>query len=34
VYQVQDVFDNSEDRVRKVHRISKNALDSVAARPD
>jgi gas vesicle protein len=34
VYQVQDVFDNSEDRVRKVHRTSKNALDSVAARPD
>jgi gas vesicle protein len=34
VYQVQDVLDNSEDRVRKVLRTSKNALDSVAARLD
>lgn len=34
VYQVQDVLDNSEDRVKKVLRTSKNALDSVAARLD
>ncbi|HEX6504307.1 MAG TPA: YtxH domain-containing protein [Terriglobales bacterium] len=34
VYQAQDVLDHSEDRVRKVLRTSKNALDSVAARLD
>ena len=34
VYQVQDVLDKSEDRVTKVLRTGKNALDSVAARLD
>jgi len=34
VYQVQDVLEDSEDRVKKVLRTSKNALDSVAARLD
>jgi gas vesicle protein len=34
VYQVQDVLDKSEDRVTKVLRTSKDALDSVAARLD
>lgn len=34
VYQVQDVLDDGENRVRKVLRTSKNALDSVAARLD
>ncbi len=33
-YQVQDVLDKSEDRVTKVLRTGKNALDSVAARLD
>ncbi|HEY4818357.1 MAG TPA: YtxH domain-containing protein [Candidatus Acidoferrum sp.] len=32
VYQVQDVIDKSEDRVTKVLRTGKDALDSVAAR--
>ena len=32
VYQVQDVLDKSEDRVTKVLRTGKDALDSVAAR--
>lgn len=34
VYQAQDVLDNSEDRVRRVLRTSKNALETVAARLD
>jgi len=34
VYQVQDVLDKSEDRVTKVLRTGKNALDSVDARLD
>lgn len=34
VYQFQDVLDKSEDRVTKVLRTSKNALDSVASRLD
>lgn len=34
VYQVQDALDKSEDRVTKVLRTGKNALDSVAARLD
>lgn len=34
VYQVQDVLDKGEDRVTKVLRTSKGALDSVAARLD
>lgn len=34
VYQVQDVLDKSEDRVTKVLRTGKNALDSVASRLD
>jgi gas vesicle protein len=34
VYQVQDVLDKSEDRVTKVLRTSKDALDSVASRLD
>jgi gas vesicle protein len=34
VYQVQDVLDKSEDRVTKVLRTSKDALDSVANRLD
>jgi gas vesicle protein len=34
VYQVQDVLDKSEDRVTKVLRTSKGALDSVASRLD
>ena len=34
VYQVQDALEDSEDRVKKVLRTSKNALDSVAARLD
>ena len=32
VYQVQDVLDKSEDRVTKVLRTGKDALDSVASR--
>lgn len=32
VYQVQDVLDKSENRVTKVLRTGKDALDSVAAR--
>jgi gas vesicle protein len=32
VYQVQNVIDKSEDRVTKVLRTGKDALDSVAAR--
>jgi gas vesicle protein len=32
VYQVQDALDKSEDRVTKVLRTGKDALDSVAAR--
>jgi gas vesicle protein len=34
VYQVQDVLDKSEDRVTKVLRTGKDALDSVASRLD
>jgi gas vesicle protein len=34
VYQVQDVLDKGEDRVTKVLRTGKNALDSVASRLD
>lgn len=34
VYQFQDVLDKSEDRVTKVLRTSKNALDSIASRLD
>ena len=34
VYQVQDVLDKGEDRVTKVLRTSKDALNSVAARLD
>jgi gas vesicle protein len=34
VYDIQDVLDKSEDRVAKVLRTGKNALDSVAARLD
>jgi hypothetical protein len=34
VYQFQDVLDKGEDRVTKVLRTSKNALDSVASRLD
>jgi gas vesicle protein len=34
VYQVQDVLDKSEDRVTKVLRTSKDALESVASRLD
>jgi gas vesicle protein len=34
VYQVQDVLDKGEDRVTKVLRTSKNALDTVASRLD
>jgi gas vesicle protein len=33
-YQVQDVLDKSEDRVTRVLRTGKNALDSVASRLD
>jgi gas vesicle protein len=34
LYQVQDVLDKSEDRVTKVLRTSKDALDAVASRLD
>jgi gas vesicle protein len=34
VYQFQDVLDKGEDRVTKVLKTSKNALDSVASRLD
>src|ERR1700739_3878293 len=34
VYDIQDVLDKSEDRVAKVLRTGKNALDSLAARLD
>jgi gas vesicle protein len=34
VYQVQDVLDKSVDRVTKVLRTGKDALDSVASRLD
>ena len=34
VYQFQDVLDKGEDRVTKVLRTGKHALDSVASRLD
>jgi gas vesicle protein len=34
VYQVQDVLDKGEDKVTKVLRTGKSALDSVASRLD
>jgi hypothetical protein len=34
VYEVQDVMDKSEDRVKKAMRTGKNALGSIAERLD